>query len=193
MSGRANRSAGECIPGFRTRAKNSFAALAWLGPACALALLVSGCSRPAVPDQPPGRLPSAPALPARPASPAAQAPSAPALATGTAPPPDAPSTLAPVTEADKLYVSRCVLCHGSGGRGDGPVAAAMAVPPGDFTSAAWQASFTDEQIETAILRGSRAIGRSSSMDGNPDLAELPDMVVGLRQKVRSLATGLSGH
>ena len=35
---------------------------------------------------------------------------------------------------NEMYLAYCAACHGREGRGDGPVAAALKVPPGDLTS-----------------------------------------------------------
>jgi cbb3-type cytochrome c oxidase subunit III len=40
----------------------------------------------------------------------------------------------PAYEGRRLYVSYCQLCHGTGGRGDGPLAKAMQISPADLTT-----------------------------------------------------------
>src|SRR4051812_15135596 len=75
------------------------------------------------------------------ASDTAIASSQPALAPEPpAPPPD------PAADARKLFSTKCVVCHGDHGAGDGPGAAALNPKPRAFSDAAWQASVTDEQI-----------------------------------------------
>ncbi|MGA8754969.1 MAG: copper homeostasis membrane protein CopD [Stellaceae bacterium] len=39
-----------------------------------------------------------------------------------------------VEQGARLYVENCALCHGAGGKGDGPAAAALAVQPADLTA-----------------------------------------------------------
>jgi putative copper resistance protein D len=39
-----------------------------------------------------------------------------------------------VEQGARLYVENCALCHGAGGEGDGPAAAALAVRPADLTA-----------------------------------------------------------
>ncbi len=39
----------------------------------------------------------------------------------------------PAYEGRRLYVSYCLLCHGTGGKGDGPLAKAMKISPSDLT------------------------------------------------------------
>lgn len=39
-----------------------------------------------------------------------------------------------VTSGKEMYLAYCAACHGKDGMGDGPVAAALKVPPGDLTN-----------------------------------------------------------
>jgi mono/diheme cytochrome c family protein len=92
----------------------------------------------------------------------------------------------PVAEAAAIYAQRCVACHGTSGKGDGPAAAALQPHPRDFTSPKWQGSITDEGIEKIILLGGAAVGKSATMPGNPDLEGKPAVVTELRKYVRKL-------
>ncbi len=49
------------------------------------------------------------------------------------------------------WTSKCVLCHGQVGRGNGPQAAMY--KPKDLSDPAWQAGVTDEQIIESIQKG----------------------------------------
>ncbi|NOQ89538.1 MAG: c-type cytochrome [Gammaproteobacteria bacterium] len=53
-------------------------------------------------------------------------------------------------EGRKLYVSYCQLCHGPGGRGDGPLAKAMKISPADLNTTVRSRSDT---ILTKIITG----------------------------------------
>ena len=53
------------------------------------------------------------------------------------------------------WKQRCVQCHGSVGRGDGPQGAMLRAS--DLTRPDWQASVTDEQIESTIKSGRGAM------------------------------------
>lgn len=98
----------------------------------------------------------------------------------------APSAAA-VSEAQQIFKSRCVMCHGEAGKGDGAAAAALNPKPRDLSSAEWQKSVTDEHIEKIILGGGQAVGKSVLMPANPDLANKPDVIKALRQIVRGFA------
>lgn len=95
-----------------------------------------------------------------------------------APPPD------PAADARKLFSTRCVVCHGDHGAGDGPGAAALNPKPRHFADAAWQASVSDEQIKKTILEGGAAVGKSPAMAANPDLADKPEELTALVKIVR---------
>lgn len=115
---------------------------------------------------------------------AAAEPAAPAAA---APAPD------PVAEAayaaKTMFQSKCVVCHGSSGVGDGPGAAALNPKPRAFADGAWQTSVTDDQIENTILMGGAAVGKSPAMPGNPDLQAKPEVVKELVKIVRGFKKG----
>lgn len=95
---------------------------------------------------------------------------------------------AAMKEAEEIYKSRCNLCHGPTGKGDGPAGAALNPKPRDLGDAAWQKSVTDEHIEKIILGGGTAVGMSPLMPGNPDLSSKPDVIKALRLMVRNFGT-----
>jgi len=88
-------------------------------------------------------------------------------------------------QAQKIYSTRCAVCHGSEGRGDGPGGAGLNPRPRDYHDQAWQDSVTDKEIETAIVYGGAAVGRSPAMVANPDLGSKPAVVAALREIVRT--------
>lgn len=104
----------------------------------------------------------------------------------------APAAEAPVAlqaenfagEAHTLYKTRCAVCHGNEGKGDGPGAAALNPKPRNYTDVAWQSSVTDEQIQKTILYGGAAIGKSPNMPANPDLDGKDKLVAELVKVVR---------
>jgi mono/diheme cytochrome c family protein len=114
-------------------------------------------------------------------------PASDAPATNTAPvaaPEPAPPPADPAADARKLFSSRCVVCHGDHGAGDGPGAAALTPKPRAFGDAAWQASVTDDQIKKTIVEGGAAVGKSPAMAANPDLADKPEVQTALVKIVR---------
>jgi mono/diheme cytochrome c family protein len=56
----------------------------------------------------------------------------------------------PAFEGRKLYVSYCQLCHGTDGKGDGPLSKAMKISPADLTTTVRSRSDT---ILTRIITG----------------------------------------
>ncbi len=98
-----------------------------------------------------------------------------------APPPAPPN---PAADARKLFDTKCVVCHGNHGAGDGPGAAALNPKPRAYADPAWQASVTDEQIKKTIVEGGAAVGKSAAMPSNPDLADKPEELTALVKIVR---------
>jgi mono/diheme cytochrome c family protein len=98
-----------------------------------------------------------------------------------------PTTPEALGTAREIYRTRCVLCHGETGRGDGAGAMALDPKPRDLGDPAWQAAVTDEYVERIIARGGVAVGKSPSMPPNPDLQGKPEIVRALRQLVRGFA------
>jgi mono/diheme cytochrome c family protein len=106
-------------------------------------------------------------------------------------PPKAPTTApippAAAKEADAVYQTRCIGCHGPTGKGDGAIGAVLNPKPRDLGDAAWQKAVSDEQIEKIILSGGVAVGKSPLMPANSDLTTKPDVLKALRQMVRGFA------
>ena len=92
---------------------------------------------------------------------------------------------AAVKEADTIYQTRCIGCHGPTGKGDGPIGMALNPRPRDLSDAAWQKSVADEHIEKIILSGGPAVGKSPMMPANSDLNAKPDVLKALRAMVRN--------
>jgi mono/diheme cytochrome c family protein len=92
---------------------------------------------------------------------------------------------AAMQEAPDIFKSRCTMCHGPTGKGDGAAAAALNPKPRDLGDPAWQKSVTDEHIEQIILGGGPAVGKSPLMPANADLRTKPDVVKALRVLVRN--------
>ena len=97
-------------------------------------------------------------------------------------------TAAPVVAADlgatkKEFVRFCSKCHGTGGKGDGPQADALATKPRDFTDCARMKGISDDVAFTAIKEGGEAAHLSKDMpawkDGMDD-GEIHDLIAYIR-------------
>jgi mono/diheme cytochrome c family protein len=93
------------------------------------------------------------------------------------------------SKAHTLFQTKCVVCHGSVGLGDGPGAAALTPKPRAFGDAAWQGAVTDQQIANTIIMGGAAVGKSPAMPPNPDLADKTAVVNELVKLVRGFKKG----
>jgi mono/diheme cytochrome c family protein len=91
----------------------------------------------------------------------------------------------PDAQAQEIYSTRCLVCHGPEGRGDGPGASALNPGPRNYHDTAWQETVTDQEIERAIVYGGAAVGKSPSMVANPDLGSRPEVVAALRDIIRN--------
>jgi mono/diheme cytochrome c family protein len=125
------------------------------------------------------------------ATPPAQQPPATSAPQAAAPKPAAKPVAATgaaaTAEAEQIFATRCVTCHGAQGAGDGPGSAALDPTPRNFQDPSWQASVTDEHLEKIVMYGGAAVGKSPTMPGNPDLMAKPEVVKALVAHVRGLA------
>jgi len=85
----------------------------------------------------------------------------------------------------KIFETRCFVCHGRDGRGSGPASQGLSQKPQDLTDPSWQRSVTDDQIRTVIRAGGAIVGKSGAMPPNPDLTN--DDLNSLVDYVRHLA------
>jgi cytochrome c5 len=88
-------------------------------------------------------------------------------------------------DGKKLFETRCFVCHGRGGKGDGPSAIGLPEKPQDLTDTNWQRTTTDDRIRSVIQGGGAAIGKAGAMPPNPDLTQ--EQIQGLVAFVRNLA------
>ena len=86
---------------------------------------------------------------------------------------------------EKIFQSRCFVCHGRDGRGSGPASQGLAQKPQDLTDPSWQRGVTDDQIKNVIRAGGAIMGKSGAMPPNPDLSD--DDLNSLLGYVRHLA------
>ncbi len=90
----------------------------------------------------------------------------------------------PASEAKSIFDTRCVVCHGDHGAGDGPGAAALNPKPRAFGDKTWQASVEDDHIAKIIVEGGAAVGKSPAMPPNADLKAKQEVVAELVKIVR---------
>lgn len=85
--------------------------------------------------------------------------------------------------ARETFVEVCSICHGVGGKGDGPSAAGLNPRPADFTNCAVMQKQSDATLFTIIKRGGQGAGRSTVMpawgDSLPD-GQIRDLVAVVR-------------
>ncbi len=93
----------------------------------------------------------------------------------------------PVLQAQMIYRTRCTMCHGQKGMGDGPSATALNPKPRNYSDIAWQRSVTDQEIRDTIVKGGVATGKSPTMPGQPDLVDKPEIVRELVKIIRGFA------
>ena len=98
--------------------------------------------------------------------------------------PSRPRPGAEPSQAQAMFNTVCVMCHGADGTGNGPAASTLNPRPRNYTDAAWQASVTDDQLKEIILKGGAAVGKSGAMPGNPQLQDHADVLDGLVQIIR---------
>lgn len=146
----------------RSRARRSASSSIATSAALLLLALLIGCD---------GQAPDEPAPPAAPTA---------------TPRPEPAGAVTAAAEAEEIFRTRCVTCHGTSGAGDGPGSSALTPQPRNFRDPAWQAEVDDEHIANIVMYGGAAVGRSPTMPGNPDLASRPDVVEALVAYVRSL-------
>ncbi|MGH7389293.1 MAG: cytochrome c3 family protein [Candidatus Rokuibacteriota bacterium] len=63
----------------------------------------------------------------------------------------------------ELYARQCAVCHGDGGRGDGPSAAGFATKPSDLTDGRLMNGLPDDFLVSVILDGGPAEGLAPTM------------------------------
>ncbi|RME57840.1 MAG: cytochrome c [Candidatus Dadabacteria bacterium] len=92
-------------------------------------------------------------------------------------------------KGEELYQQRCVSCHGSKGKGDGPVAAGLPanMKPRDLTKGPFKVATSKEKTKEVIKKGGAAFGLNAMMPPQPDLSDsdleaLAEFVMSLREK-----------
>ncbi len=89
--------------------------------------------------------------------------------------------------AESVWQTRCSLCHGAGGLGDGPAAAALKPKPRNFADAKWQKTVTDDYLKGVIVNGGASVGKSPLMAPNVDLKDNAVVLADLVKRIRAIA------
>jgi len=89
-----------------------------------------------------------------------------------------PSWAGDAAAGEVIFVTNCATCHGTSGKGDGPVGAALNPPPRDFTIGDFQLDTdsdgkpgTDDDLKNVIVNGGGAYGGSPLMAPWPTLSD----------------------
>ncbi|HEY7678197.1 MAG TPA: cytochrome c [Candidatus Methylomirabilis sp.] len=91
-------------------------------------------------------------------------------------------------KARDVFVELCSICHGAGGKGDGPSAAGLNPRPADFTNCQVMEAQPEEILFAIIKRGGQSVGRSTVMPAwgealsDGQIRELVAVVRGFCQK-----------
>jgi len=79
----------------------------------------------------------------------------------------------------------CSVCHGAGGKGDGPSAAGLHPKPADFSDCKVMAADSDQTLYKIIREGGQSVGRSTVMPSWKD-ALSDDQIRSLVKYIRGL-------
>ena len=96
------------------------------------------------------------------------------------PPPGGEVAAAGDAQGAAIYAQRCVLCHGAGGKGDGPASASLNPKPRNHTDGSYMNAQTDAQLLEVLHNGKGAMPGWKSV-----LSE--DEINAVLKHVRSLA------
>jgi mono/diheme cytochrome c family protein len=88
-------------------------------------------------------------------------------------------------DAASLFKDICSVCHGAGGKGDGPSAAGLYPKPADFTDCKTMARDSDQTLFKIIKEGGQSVGRSTVMPSWKD-SLTDEQIRGLVKHIRGL-------
>jgi mono/diheme cytochrome c family protein len=103
------------------------------------------------------------------------------------PPPPGESPAGPPSAAQVLFDTKCAVCHGITGAGNGPNADQFEPKLHNYTDPVWQASITDEEIKKIIVKGGANLGKSPAMPSHTLLRDRPEVLDGLVKIIRGFA------
>ena len=97
-------------------------------------------------------------------------------------------SLSAAEETASLFRELCSICHGVGGKGDGPSAQGLEPKPADFTNCKAMAKDSDDVLFKIIKGGGQSAGRSTVMPAwgaslnDPQIRDLVKFIRGLCKK-----------
>jgi cytochrome c oxidase cbb3-type subunit III len=74
-----------------------------------------------------------------------------------------PAPLSATEDTAPLFRELCSVCHGAGGKGDGPSAQGLEPKPADFTNCKAMGKDSDDVLFKIIKGGGQSVGRSTVM------------------------------
>jgi mono/diheme cytochrome c family protein len=102
-----------------------------------------------------------------------------------------PADTASISRGKKLFETNCVVCHGPGGRGDGPAGAALNPKPVDLTKMAGQHSDGDFAWKIANGRGPMPAWKSALQENQ--IWDLVNLIQSLGDKKPDASHGKHEH
>ena len=85
-------------------------------------------------------------------------------------------------EVKERYQNRCSACHGTAGKGDGPVGKNLTPRPPDFSDAKRMAQVPDAKLTEVIIKGAKGMPAYGAMLKPVEVHELVGNIRGLSQK-----------
>ena len=76
-----------------------------------------------------------------------------------------PGAILAAGNARAMFAELCSICHGAGGKGDGPSAAGLNPKPADFSNCQTMETQSEETLFRIIKHGGQSVGRSTVMPG----------------------------
>ena len=90
---------------------------------------------------------------------------------------------ADVAKGQAAYQKSCATCHGTTGKGDGPMGVRMNPKLKDLTDKSYNGSLKDDYLAKIILEGGKAVGKSPmmpKMGGTLSENDVADLIAYLR-------------
>jgi mono/diheme cytochrome c family protein len=92
-----------------------------------------------------------------------------------------------LSAGEEIFQTRCFVCDGRSGKGEGPASTGLGATVRDLTSPSWQDASSDETIQFTIRNGAQAVGGSAAMAPNRDLSDA--QIQSLVRYIRGLRMG----